>query len=178
MPQGSPQSPLLSNILLDQLDKELTGKGLRYVRYADDFSIYAESKAEARKVGNEVYKFLWDKLYLPINRQKSGVCRPGNFELLGHGFVSVYKKGVKGQYQLVVSQKSWISLKRKLKRFTKKTLPYRFSERIQKLSEVWKGWVNSFRLAHIHAKLKKFDEWLRNRIRYCIWSPNIWGEKT
>ena len=169
MPQGSPISPLLSNILLDQLDKELMGKGLRYVRYADDFSIYAKSKAEARKIGNEVYKFLRDKLHLPINRQKSGIRRPSTFELLGHGFVPTYEKGVKGQYQLVVSQKSWISLKRKLKRFTKKTLPYCFDERIQKLAEVWKGWVNNFRLAHIHAKLKKLDEWLRNRLRYCIW---------
>lgn len=169
MPQGSPISPLLSNILLDELDKKLTDKGLRYVRYADDFSIYTESKAEAKRRGNEVYKFLRDKLRLPINRQKSGIRRPINFELLGHGFVPVYKKGVKGQYQLIVSKKSWDSLKRKLKRLTRKTLPYSFDERIQKLAEIWKGWVNNFRLAHIHAKLKKLDEWLRNRLRYCIW---------
>ena len=91
-PQGSPLSPLLSNILLDQLDKVLLGKGLRYVRYADDFSIYAESKAEARKIGNEVYKFLRDKHRLPINRQKSGIRRPTTFEMLGHGFVPIYEK--------------------------------------------------------------------------------------
>ncbi len=169
MPQGSPISPLLSNILLDQLDKELKGKGLRYVRYADDFSIYAESKAEAKRIGNEVYKFLRDKLHLPINRQKSGIRRPTNFELLGHGFVPTYQKGVKGQYQLVVSKKSWDSLKRKLKRVTRKTQPYSFEERIQQMAEVWKGWVNNFRLASVHAKLKSLDEWLRNRLRYCIW---------
>lgn len=169
IPQGSPASPLLSNILLDELDKELTAKGLRYVRYADDFSIYANSKTEAKKVGNAVYLFLRDKLRLPINREKSGIRRPNNFELLGHGFVPVYRKGVKGQYQLVVSKKSWSSLKGKLKRITKKTLPYSFDERIEKLAEIWKGWVNNFRLASIHAKLKKIDEWLRNRLRYCIW---------
>ena len=169
MPQGSPISPLLSNILLDVLDKELARKGVRYVRYADDFSIYAKTKAEAKKIGNEVYLFLRGKLNLPINRQKSGIRRPSNFEMLGHGFVPVYKKGVKGQYQLIVTKKSWEALKRKLKRATKKTLPYSFSERIQKLAEVWKGWINNFRLASIQAKLKSLDEWLRNRLRYCIW---------
>lgn len=169
VPQGSPLSPLLSNILLDVLDKELERKGLRYVRYADDFSIYAKSKAEAKKLGNEVYVFLKEKLDLPINRAKSGIRRPSNFELLGHGFVPTYQKGEKGNYQLVVKQGSWQSLKRKLKAITKKTLPYSFGERLQKLKEVWQGWVNNYRLASIHAKLKTLDEWLRKRLRYCIW---------
>lgn len=169
MPQGSPLSPLLSNILLDVLDKELARKGLRYVRYADDFSIYTKSKAEARKVGNEVYEFLRDKLLLPINREKSGIRRPVNFEMLGHGFAAVYKKGVRGQYQLVVSKKAWKNLKRKLKDISRKTRPMSITERLQKLSEVWKGWVNNFRLANISSKLKALDEWLRNRLRYCVW---------
>jgi group II intron reverse transcriptase/maturase len=169
MPQGSPLSPLLSNILLDELDKELARKGLRYVRYADDFSIYTKSKAEAREVGNAVYVFLRDKLKLPINREKSGIRRPVNFELLGHGFAAVYRKGVKGQYQLIVSKKAWVNLKRKLKDISRKTRPMSITERLKKLSEVWKGWVNNFRLANISAKLKALDEWLRNRLRYCIW---------
>jgi RNA-directed DNA polymerase len=169
VPQGSPISPLLSNILLDELDKELAGRELRYVRYADDFSIYAKSKVEARQIGNSIVIFLRDKLRLPINKEKSGIRRPSNFELLGHGFVPIYKKGIKGQYQFVVKKKSWESLKRKLKDFTKKTKPYSFKERLQKLAEVWKGWVNNYRLASIQAKLKALDEWLRNRLRYCIW---------
>jgi len=102
---------LLSNILLDKLDKELKRKGLRYVRYADDFSIYTESKVEARKVGNEIFIFLRDKLSLPINREKSGIRRPSNFSLLGHSFTPTYKKGVRGQYQLVVEKSRWASLK-------------------------------------------------------------------
>jgi len=167
--QGSPISPLLSNILLDELDKELARRELRYVRYADDFSIYAKSKAEARRIGNSIFIFLRDKLQLPINTEKSGIRRPSNFKLLGHGFVPIYKKGIKGQYQLVVKKSSWESLKRKLKGITKKTKPYSFAERLQKLSEVWKGWVNNYRLASIHSKLKSLDEWLRNRLRYCIW---------
>ncbi len=162
MPQGSPLSPLLSNILLDTLDKYLKSKGLKFVRYADDFSIYTRSKVEARKIGNEVYLFLKDKLDLPINREKSGIRRPNNFELLGHSFVPTYKKGEKGKYQLVVKKGSWNNLKRKLKAITRKTLPYSLEERLQKLKEVWMGWVNNYRLASIHAKLKQLDEWLRN----------------
>ncbi len=169
MPQGSPLSPLLSNILLDELDKYLKSKGLKFVRYADDFSIYTKSKASAQKVGNEVYLFLKNKLDLPINKEKSGIRRPSDFELLGHGFVPTYKKGEKGKYQLIVKKQSWVNLKRKLKWITKKTLPYSFEERLQKLSEVWMGWVNNYRLASIQAKLKQLDEWLRNRLRYCIW---------
>lgn len=169
MPQGSPISPILSNILLDELDKYMAGQGLRYVRYADDFSIYAKSKAEAREIGNAIYIFLRDKLRLPINREKSGIRRPVNFELLGHGFVPVYTKGSRGQYQLVVRKSAWESFKRKLKDLTRKTRPMSFDERLQRLSEVWRGWVNNFRLANIHAKLKTLDEWLRNRLRYCVW---------
>ncbi|GAB2636314.1 group II intron reverse transcriptase/maturase [Belliella aquatica] len=169
VPQGSPISPLLSNILLDLLDKELERRNLKYVRYADDFSIYTKSKKEARKVGNEIYLFLKEKLRLPINREKSGIRRPSNFEMLGHAFVPTYQKGVKGKYQLVVKKNSWDSLKRKLKQITKKTKPYSFEERLKKLAEVWQGWVNNYRLASISAKLKSLDEWLRNRLRYCIW---------
>mgnify|MGYP001227683625 FL=1 len=170
MAQGSPISPILSNILLDELDKYMTGQGLRYVRYADDFSIYAKSKAEAREIGNAVYKFLRDKLRLPINSEKSGIRRPVNSELLGHGFVPVYTKGSKGQYQVVVKKSAWQSFRRKLKELTRKTRPMSFNERLQKLAKVWKGWVNNFRLANIHSKLKALDEWLRNRLRYCIWA--------
>lgn len=169
MPQGSPLSPLLSNILLDQLDKHLKSKGYRFIRYADDFSIYAKTKEEARKIGNETYLFLRDKLDLPINREKSGIRRPMDFELLGHGFVPTYRKGEKGKYQLVVKKSSWAELKRKLKAMTKKTLPYSFEVRIAKIKEVYRGWVNNYRLASIHTKLKALDEWLRNRLRYCIW---------
>lgn len=169
VPQGSPLSPLLSNIMLDQLDKFLKEKGCRFVRYADDFSIYTKSKATARKIGNEVYTFLKERLALPINRAKSGIRRPVDFELLGHGFVPTYKKGEKGKYQLIVKKGSWDNLKRKLKRVTKKTMPYSFEERTGKLKEVYRGWLNNFRLGSVLAKLKKLDEWLRNRIPYCIW---------
>ena len=169
IPQGSPISPLLSNIMLDILDKEMKRLGLRYVRYADDFSVYATNKMEAKRIGNILFVFLRDKLKLPINKAKSGIRRPVNFELLGHGFVPVYKKGAKGQYQLVVAKKSWAKFKRNLKSITKKTKPMSLLERLERLNQVCRGWMNNYRLASINAKVKKLDEWLRNRLRYCIW---------
>lgn len=169
VPQGSPISPLLSNILLNELDKELEKRGHRYVRYADDFSIYVRSKAAAKRVGNSIYKFLRDNLHLPINREKSGIRRPVSFNVLGYGFVPTYKKGEKGKYQLVVKASKWEDLKAKLKRLTRKTIPASFDERIREIKLLIRGWINYFKLASIQQKLKSLDEWLRNRLRYCIW---------
>jgi len=169
LPQGSPISPLLSNIMLHELDSELERQGLRFVRYADDFSIYCKTKQEARKVGNEIYVVLRDKLKLPINREKSGIRRPVGFKILGYGFVPTYQKGVKGKYQLVVDKERWKTLKFKLKEITRKTTPMTFNERVQKLKEIHRGWINNFRLANIQGKLLELDGWLRNRLRYCLW---------
>ncbi len=169
VPQGSPLSPLLSNIMLNELDKEMERRGLRFVRYADDFSIYCKTKSEARAAGNEIYVYLRDKLKLPINREKSGIRRPSNFKILGYCFVPTYKKGDKGKYQPVVEEKRWETLKAKLKEITRKTAPMSFETRMRKLQEVHRGWINYFRYASIYEKLNTLDGWLRNRIRYCIW---------
>ena len=169
VPQGSPLSPLLSNIVLNELDRELERQGLRFVRYADDFSIYLKTKTTARKVGNNIYRFLKRKLKLPINREKSGIRRPVHFTCLGFGFVPTYKKGERGKYQLVVSEKSWRNLKQKLKTISRKTTPMSFDKRIEKLNEIQRGWINAFRMASIQNKLAELDGWLRNRLRYCIW---------
>lgn len=141
VPQGSPLSPLLSNILLNELDKELEKRGHKYVRYADDLSIHVRLKKSAKRVGNSIYTYLRDKSHLPINREKSGICRPQTFNLLRYGFVPTYKKGDKGKYQLVAKKSKWAELKQKLKYLTKKTIPISFDERIKRL----------------------------NRLRYCIW---------
>lgn len=169
VPQGSPLSPLLSNIMLHELDKEMEKQGLRYVRYADDFSIYTKSHEEARKVGNSIYMFLKNKLYLPINREKSGIRKPVQFEILGYKFVPTYKKGEKGKYQLVASQKSWKQLKQNLKQITRKTTGSSIAQRIKQLKEVQRGWLNYFRMGSLWGKLKDLDSWVRNRLRYCIW---------
>ncbi len=169
VPQGSPLSPLLSNIVLHELDKELEQQGLRYVRYADDFSIYTKNQATARKAGNSIFKFLEKKLNLPINREKSGIRKPVQFEVLGYTFVPTYIKGERGKYQLVVSDKGWKRLKEKVKSITRKTSQLSFDERITKLKEVQRGWLNYFRMGSITGKLGSLDSWVRNRLRYCIW---------
>lgn len=170
VPQGSPISPLLSNIILHELDEYMEKRGMRFVRYADDFSIYCKTKSQAKFQGNEVYKFLRDKLKLPINREKSGIRRPVNLQILGYGFVPTYRKGEKGKYQLVVTEKRWKDLKMKLKEITRKTSPMSFDERITKLNQVIRGWINYFKYANINQKLANIDSWLRNRLRYCIWT--------
>lgn len=169
VPQGSPLSPLLSNILLHELDKELTGRGLKFVRYADDFSIYCKSRTQAKSTKVVVEKFLKDKLKLTVNEEKSGVRKPVNFTILGFGFVPVYRKGSKNQYQLVVGEKAWKRLKERLKSITRKTAPAQFVERLTKIKEVQRGWLTYFRGTNIMGKLRDLDGWLRNRLRYCIW---------
>jgi RNA-directed DNA polymerase len=169
VPQGSPLSPLLSNIMLHELDRYLEQMGNKYVRYADDFSIYCKRKSEARKIGNNVFLFLKEKLKLPINRAKSGIRRPVNFELLGYKFVPVYEKGVRGKYQLVVGEGGWKDLKQKLKTITRKTASLTLTERITQLKTVQRGWLNYFRMASMVGKLGAVDSWVRNRLRYCIW---------
>jgi group II intron reverse transcriptase/maturase len=170
VPQGSPISPLLSNIVLHELDEYMEKQGMKFVRYADDFSIYCKTKSQAKRQGNEIYKYLRDKLKLPINREKSGIRRPVNFQILGYGFVPTYRKGEKGKYQLIVSKKRWKILKSKLKELTRKTTPMSFDERIEKVIEVSRGWINYFKYARIKQKLIEVDGWLRNRLRYCIWA--------
>lgn len=169
VPQGSPISPLLSNIMLHELDKEMERMGLNFVRYADDFSIYCKTKAEAVKANRLVIAFLRDKLKLPINTDKSGIRRPVHLQVLGFGFVPTYRKGEKGKYQLVVTAKKFKSFKEKLKELTRKTNPMSFDERIEKLNSTIRGWMEYFKYASIQQKLLKLDGWLRNRLRYCIW---------
>ena len=169
LPQGSPLSPLLSNILLHELDKFLTQNNYRFVRYADDFSIYCKYRSHAEAIMRQVEKFLTTKLQLPINKEKSGIRKPVQFQILGFDFVPTYQKGNKGRYQLVVGAKAWQRLKQSLKLVTRKTTPLTFDERIAKIKEVQRGWLNYFRGTSIYGKLKSIDGWLRNRLRYCIW---------
>lgn len=168
-PQGGPLSPLLSNILLNELDHELMRRGLRFVRYADDCSIFLRSLRSARRVKQSVTQFIERRLRLKVNEQKTGIRRPVHFELLGYGFIPTYRKGERGKYNLRVSPKSFKRLKLKIKGITRKTSPMSFDERIDRLNDLVRGWVNYFKLANTWTKLKELDPWVRNRLRYCIW---------
>lgn len=121
VPQGSPLSPLLSDILIHKMDKEMTIRKLKFVRYADYFSIYCKSHSQAKATSQTLVKFLGTKLKLTVNMEKSGIRKPVNFTILGFGFVPVYRKGSKNQYQLIVAEKAWRKLKVRLKGITRKT---------------------------------------------------------
>ena len=168
-PQGGPLSPLLSNVLLHEFDVELSRRGHRFVRYADDCSIFLRSRRSAHRVLKSVSRYLKDELKLKVNRDKTSICRPVRYELLGFGFVPTYKKGEKGKYNFVVSRKSWLRLKRKIKALTRKTSPATFDERIVNLNSLMTGWLGYFQLGKIWGKLRDLDGWIRNRLRYCIW---------
>ncbi len=168
-PQGGPLSPLLSNILLNELDQELEKRGHSFVRYADDCSIFLKSRRAAERVLASITCFLETKLALEVNREKTSICRPGKFTLLGHGFIASYKKGDRGKYRLSIAAKSWQRLKQKIKVITRKTTPMPFVERIQKLNQLMRGWVQYFKNATGYQKLKGLDSWIRCRLRYCIW---------
>jgi group II intron reverse transcriptase/maturase len=168
-PQGGPLSPLLSNILLTELDNELTNRGIRFVRYADDCSMFLKSKKSALRVLQNIKSYLVTKLKLQVNEEKTSVTRPVKFVLLGFCFTSTYKKGEKGKYRLSISKKSWRKLKEKIKMITKKTSPIPFEERVQRLNWLMWGWVNYFKLGTGYEKFKYLDSWVRCRLRYCIW---------
>lgn len=168
-PQGGPLSPLLSNILLNELDKELEKRGHKFVRYADDCSIFLTSRRAAERVLASITRFLNRKLQLEVNAEKTKICRPIHFVLLGHGFVPSYKKGDRGKYRLRIAKKSWLRLKEKIKIITRKTSPIPLEERIEQLNRLMTGWVNYFKHATGYQKLKDLDAWIRCRLRYCIW---------
>ena len=168
-PQGSPLSPLLSNILLNELDKELTTRGLCFVRYADDCSIFLRSKRSAIRVLTGITKFIEGKLKLKVNSNKTSICRPLNFHMLGYNFISSYKRGEKGKYRLRVSPKRFKIMKQKVKQITRKSRPLSFDERVKELNSYLKGWLGYFRFANVQTKLMDLDVWIRCRLRYCIW---------
>lgn len=164
-PQGSPLSPLLSNILLDELDKELTQRGHKFVRYADDFSIYCKSKRSAERTAENIRKFIEEELHLKINEEKSGIRRPKNMNLLGFGFYSKQK----GIWGVRLSAKSIKRMEEKIKKVTQRNIPVKTGDRAAKLKEIQTGWIAYFKLADCNNQLKSMDEWTRSRLRMCEW---------
>lgn len=177
VPQGGPLSPLLSNIVLNELDKEMERRGLKFVRYADDFCIFAKSRHAAYRIKGDICKFIRVKLHLEVNHTKSMVCTPTKFVYLGFTFVSSYLKGIKGRYQLIVAKPKFQKFIRELKRLTRKTTPMSFDERIKRVNWLIRDWINYFKHASMQEKLAKIDSWLRCRLRYCIWSRSL-GRKS
>ena len=164
-PQGSPLSPVLSNILLDELDKELEKRGHRFVRYADDCTIYAKTERAARRIKESIGNFLEKRLKLKLNREKSGVRKPDEVKILGYGFL----KNKKGQWKIRISKKAKDKLKKKVKAITKRSLSVSLSKRINDINVILRGWGNYFRLTELPSDFKDIEGWVRKRLRICIW---------
>lgn len=164
-PQGGNLSPLLSNIMLNELDKELEARGLNFVRYADDCIILVKSEKAAERVLASITKFIKKKLGLIVNAEKSKVTRPMRTKYLGYSFW----KNQQGQWKPKPHIKSYQKLERKLKQITNRKWSISLDERIKKINYVVRGWVNYFRIANMKNKIAEIDEHLRTRIRVIIW---------
>ena len=163
-PQGGPLSPLLSNIMLNELDKELTRRCLPFVRYADDSMIFCKSKRAAKRVKESITRFIEGKLHLKVNRDKTVVSYVQGVKYLGYSFYVM-----KGKCQLTVHPKAKAKMKAKLKELTSRSNGWGYAKRKQKLEEYIKGWVGYYHLANMKRFLIETDEWLRRRLRMCIW---------
>ena len=163
--QGGNLSPLLSNIMLNELDKELEKRGLRFVRYADDCIIVVRSEKSANRVMENITKFIEKKLGLKVNVEKSKVARPNQIKYLGYGFYYTKTGIIKTKPHLKSIQK----FKRKLKQITKRNYSISLNERIVKLNQVIRGWINYFRIADMKEQIKNITSHLNRRIRCIIW---------
>lgn len=164
-PQGGNLSPLLSNIMLNELDKELEVRGLKFVRYGDDCIIHVKSEKAANRVLVSITKFIEKKLGLKVNAEKSKVTKPTDTKYLGFSFW----KDKKGQWRPKPHIKSFQKLERKLKELTKRSWSISLDNRIKKINYVVRGWVNYFKIADMKKMLGKIDKHLRTRIRVIIW---------
>ena len=162
--QGGPLSPLLSNILLDELDKELESRGHKFCRYADDCNIYVKSIRSGERVLDSITKFLDNKLKLKVNTEKSAVSSPTKRKFLGYSFY--YGKG---GIRFRVHKKSYARLKEKIRNITNRNVSMNFDYRLKKLNQITTGWVNYFKLADMKTKLQELDGWIRRRLRACVW---------
>lgn len=163
-PQGGPLSPLMANIMLDDLDKEVEKRGHKFVRYADDCNIYVRSRRAGERVMKRVRRFLEQKLSLKVNEEKSAVDRPWRREFLGFSF---YKR--KGEVRIRVSRQALDRCRGKLRRLTKRTRSGKLGEVIDEVNEYSIGWVGYFQLADTPSVMKELDGWLRRRMRQLVW---------
>jgi group II intron reverse transcriptase/maturase len=163
-PQGGPLSPILSNILLDKLDKELEGRGHRFVRYADDICVFVKSQRGAERVLNSVSAYIEKELKLVVNRTKSMATRPWKSKLLGYSF---YHK--KGEQRLRIAESSIKKYKTKVREITSRSRPIAMYKRYDMLARLNRGWYHYFKLTEARSVLEDLDSWVRSRIRLCYW---------
>jgi len=158
-PQGGPLSPLLSNILLDELDKELEGRGHKFCRYADDCNIYVRSERAGKRVLDSVERFLAKRLKLKVNRHKTAVARPQERKFLGFSFTSARNLKIK------LSDKALKSAKCRIKQITRRSRGINLQQVIKELNVYIRGWIGYYRLIETLSILEDLDSWIRRRLR-------------
>ena len=163
-PQGGPLSPLLSNIMLDELDKELEKRGHRFCRYADDCNIYVKSKRAGERVMESITSFIEGKLKLKVNMNKSAVERPWKRKFLGFTLGIMFGKAYSS-----ISKQSLKKHKDKLREILSRSKPMTLEQRIFKLNQVNIGWINYYGIAKCKNIVTQLDKWIRQRLRMCIW---------
>ena len=164
MPQGGPLSPLLSNVMLNELDKELERRRHRFVRYADDCMILCKSKKSAERTLRNIIPFIEGKLFLKVNRKKTEVAHISKVKYLGYTFYRY-----KGKCRLRVHAKSVVKMKNKIRELTDRNKGISNKKREKEYQEYVRGWVQYYRLADMKGLLKRTDEWARRRIRAVYW---------
>ena len=163
-PQGGNLSPLLSNIYLNELDKELERRGLHFARYADDCVIFIKTEFSAERVMRNIVTFIETKLKLKVNAEKTHITRPTKLKYLGFSFTKQ-----KDIWEARPHQESFKKLFLKLKKLIKRSWSVDLTYRIKKINEVLRGWINYYRQSFMKVKITKIGEWLRNAIRVIIW---------
>jgi RNA-directed DNA polymerase len=162
-PQGGPLSPLLSNVLLDELDKELERRGHCFVRYADDCNIYVRSRHAGERVLTSIERFLQERLRLTVNRDKSAVDRPWKRKFLGYTFTMHY------QPKLKVAPESVKRLKGRLREMLRRGRGRRLADVIAELRPVLTGWVSYYRKSEVRITFERLDQWIRRKLRAILW---------
>lgn len=157
-------SPILSNIMLNELDKELEKRGLQFVRYADDCVILTKSRKSAERVMENITKFIETKLRLKVNKDKSKIDRPWRIKYLGFSFYQA-----KGKVEIRIHPKSVAKFKDKIRVITSRSNAMSMETRYLKLKQVTVGWVNYFKIANMGNIAQTLDKWIRRRIRMCYW---------
>lgn len=161
-PQGGPLSPLLANIILDDLDKELEKRGHKFTRYADDCNIYVKTKRAGERVMESVKRFVEGKLKLRVNEQKSAVDRPWKRKFLGFSFT--WEKVTR----IRIAPKTMQRFKEKIRQLTCRSCSMSMEQRLEYLNAYLRGWIGYFRLADTPSILHHLDEWIRRRLRMCL----------
>ena len=162
-PQGGPLSPLLSNIVLDELDKELEKRGHKFVRYADDCNIYVKSQRAGERTMKSVQKFIEKKLRLKVNELKSAVDRPWKRKFLSFSFTSHKESKIR------IAKIALERMKKKIRKITSRKKPFSIEYRIEQLNQYLVGWLGYFALIDTPSILKLLDSWIKRRLRMCLW---------